>query len=101
MKVVINRCFGGFSLSKYALLWLEAKGFTETCYSIERHHPLLVECVETLGKDADGTHASLMVVEVKDKYQIEDNDGFENIITPELLMERIQNDHWISSNNFV
>ena len=59
---------------------------------IERHDPLLVRCVEHLGKDADGMHAKLVIREVHDKYRIEiDRYGIEKVITPE---DEI---YWVSS----
>lgn len=44
-----------------------------------RSDPDLIECVETLGDDADGRHASLKIVEVPDgvEWQIEEYDGAE------------------------
>lgn len=131
MKIVINRCFGGFGLSDKAYEWLIAKGvpvrayvpqergpdgrylpqpanngnvifdrdldvggdpfnesmrmlagrYWETFIEGQRTWPLLVECVETLGAEANGKHAALAVVEVPDgvEYQIDDYDGVESI----------------------
>lgn len=76
-KVVINRSFGGFFLSDEAFNWLKERGVD--CYWIERDNPLLVECVETLGEKANGTHAKLKVVEIPSdiQWQIEECDGVE------------------------
>lgn len=84
MKVVINRCFGGFSLSKkaYEFLGLEWDGYGYAYNSIDlRTDRELVECVETLGKEASGTFAQLKVIDIPDgvNYQIKENDGRERI----------------------
>lgn len=84
MKVVINRCFGGFSLSKkaYEFLGLEwnGHGYKYRDYDL-RTDPRLVECVETLGEEADGSLARLKVVEIPDdvEWEICDYDGVETI----------------------
>lgn len=132
MKVVINTCYGGFSLSPQALLWLLEREYNDPNFkvpvekyycrsdavylqndlkewevylsssmkvapvgtkvftpdnkfvlrgSIERENPLLVECVETLNKKADGKYAKLKVVEIPDgiEYTIEEYDGNEHV----------------------
>ena len=84
MKVVINSCFGGFSLSKkaYEFLGLEWDGYGYAYNSIDlRTARELVECVETLGKEASGTFAQLKVIDIPDdaNYQIKENDGRERI----------------------
>ena len=103
MKVVINRCYGGFSLSDEAIeLYLNKKGWKFTkekgeyfslCgydyiiegqehwydRDIERHDPILVQVVEELGKDASGRCADLRVVDIPDdvEWEIEEYDGNE------------------------
>ena len=111
MKIVINKCYGGFSLSDKAIeLYFEKKGkrvwtvdekyhtayYTVdpadyptglpdnhywSCYDIDRTDPVLVDVVETLGVEADGSHASLAVVEIPDgiSYEINEYDGIEHI----------------------
>lgn len=82
MKVVINRCYGGFSLSKeaYEFLGLEwdTYGYAEE-YMSNRTDPKLVECVEKLGVLASGNFAKLKVVEIPDdvEWGITDCDGLE------------------------
>lgn len=82
MKVVINKCYGGFGLSKeaYEFLGLEWDGFGHA-YDIERSDPKLVECVETLGNKANGYCAELKVVEIPDDvtWEINEYDGVETI----------------------
>ena len=105
MKIVINRCFGGFGLSDEAVrLYAKLAGialveaqskycgtefYTDTVsdetyfsyYDIARDDGFLIETVETLGKAADGGHAKLSVVEIPDDvdWQIEEYDGSEHI----------------------
>jgi hypothetical protein len=82
MKVVINRCFGGFELSKQAYKFL---GLTWDGYGFEfddkRTDPNLIECVKTLGDKASGYNAELKVVEIPDdiEWEINDYDGMEII----------------------
>ena len=95
MKVVINRCHGGFDLSDEAVEWLiNEKGWTLTEYTDEgepinpeadfiatggyffvqwrskekelRTNLDLIKCIETLGEKVNGPPADLKVVEVPD-----------------------------------
>ena len=85
MKVVINRCFGGFGLSDEAMQLYAAKkgikleGFYD--WEISRNDPVLVEVVEHLGESANGWAADLKVVEIPDgvDWYVEDYDGVEHI----------------------
>ena len=63
MKVVINRCYGGFGLSEKAMKFL---GVGSEWPDIARNDPKLVECVEKLGEEANDTYAELKVVEIPD-----------------------------------
>lgn len=80
MKVVINRCFGGFSLSEkaYEYLGIPWDGYGYE-YTEDRANPKLVECVEKLGEDANGDFAELKVVDIPDdiEWTIEEYDGIE------------------------
>ena len=81
MKVVINRCYGGFSLSKaaYNYLGLEWDGFG-FAYRYDRTNPKLIECLETIGCEvASGGLADLKIVEIPDdvKWELEEYDGIE------------------------
>lgn len=46
---------------------------------VARDDPVLIQVIEELGKDADGRHASLKIVEIPDdvEWQIEEYDGSE------------------------
>ncbi len=82
MKIVINKCFGGYGLSKEAY---EYMGLDWDDYGYEfdddRTNPKLVECVEALGEKASGDFASLTVVEIPDDVEwfIDEYDGIESI----------------------
>ena len=104
MKIVINKCYGGFGLSEEAvLLYAKKKGlnlivqrnkglkinhyylnekkdgnyFSEG--KIERNDPILIEVLNELGVKANGTYSELKIVEIPDdmKWEIEEYDGKE------------------------
>lgn len=77
MKIVINRCFGGFGLSSEALKRLGRK----YDHDIPRNDPDLVACVEEIGSAADGGFAELSVVEIPDDvdFGIYEYDGLEHV----------------------
>lgn len=82
MKVVINGCYGWYSLSDEALAYLGIPGGSRYAYDDDRTNPKLVECVEKLGEAAShGLGSSLYVVEVPDdvKWIITDYDGVEQV----------------------
>jgi len=102
MKVVINTCFGGFSISRKAAEHMAAAGskraqkelskskpdrFSGYGYvngmdgGYDRIDPLLVGAVEALGSSASGSCSQLSVVEIPDgtDYTIEEYDGAEHI----------------------
>ena len=73
MKLVINKCYGGFSLSPVAvkkLAELEGKEHAISNREYERHDPTLVQVVEELeagaGMGASGSFAQLEIVEIPD-----------------------------------
>lgn len=97
-KVVYNDEYCPFVISKEAIVWMKARGYSGkfndrdgTCI-IPRHHPLLVECVETLGEKAGaaitGKYCPVrdlrsipLVAEVPgDRYFVIDHDGKETVI---------------------
>lgn len=105
-SVVINACFGGFSLSETAVRRLREvtgqphwdssvlpseaweDGTIETAPYFGHHYrglrsdPMLVMVVKELGKAANGRCAQLEVREVEGKYRITEYDGLEAIEQP-------------------
>lgn len=94
-KVVINNSYGGYGLSRKAIDWLYNNynlDFPEDSDPLPRHDSRLVECVETLGDEASGEFAKLVVRTINsDKYRICEYDGGEWVETPESI-------DWISVN---
>ena len=105
MKIVINTCYGGFSLSTEAILYMRSLGCQaaervtlkgerysdtdELCdydwdshsIDLERNDPCLVHTVEHLGKKANGDFARLKVVEIPNgvAWDIHEYDGLEHV----------------------
>ena len=100
MKVLINRCYGGYGISDEAIeLWLEKKYLSYdkefyshgsdyrilgesrvNSYSIDRADPFLIEVFEELGSNrTSSTFADLELVELPDgcEYSIGEYDGKE------------------------
>lgn len=80
MKVVVNRCYGGFSLSRAAM---EALGVESPYEEISRINPNLIAFVEKDALSGSGRHAKLQIVEIPDEatdWEISEYDGFETII---------------------
>ena len=94
MKIVINKCYGGFSLSPEAIsLYKKRKNITDPDWwvrDIERDCPILVEIVQELQSRADGDFAKLKIVEIPDdvklkiveipddvEWSLEEHDGIE------------------------
>jgi hypothetical protein len=108
-KIVVNACYGGFSLSHAAIMRygelaginLQAiKGsivgpeYYSYCvdgiidddhmwyyHDLERSDPYLVQVVEELGKSAAGAFATLRIADVPDdvEWYIDDYDGIETV----------------------
>lgn len=82
MKIVINRCFGGYGLSEaaYAELGIpwDKYGYA---FEDDRTNPKLVAAVEKLGAKASGSMAKLAVVEVPDgvQWEMDEYDGIESV----------------------
>ena len=82
MKIVINKCFGGFSVSEEVYKEMgfdwDKHGYR---FSDDRTNPDLVKAVEKLGRTANGRLADLKVVEIPDgvEYTIQEYDGIEHI----------------------
>lgn len=110
-KVAYNGCYGGFGLSKEAVLlarelsgdpqWagIKIKGDkfgsqpdapvwnhenpTSPDSGFPRHDPVLIKVIEELGKRADGGSAFLCIEEIEgNKYRIDEYDGNETVVVP-------------------
>lgn len=105
MKIVINVCYGGFSLSREAFLKLRTMGnsvalsepdfgemwndkygqrkgnYESFCNGIARNCTQLVKVVEELGEKSWGGFARLKIVEIPDgvNWEINQYDGMESI----------------------
>lgn len=97
-EFIVNKCHGGFGLSKAAvdrLLELgykppqkvedavKAYGEHQRDYwiasNIDRSDPLLVQVVRELQEKASADYASLSIVEFTTHYSVEGRDGYERI----------------------
>lgn len=87
-EIVVNRCFGGFSLSKKAAEWLGLKWDGYGCYEYyrssdngrnHRDDAKLIACLKALKKEANGRFAALKIIKIPDgiDWYIDDYDGFE------------------------
>jgi hypothetical protein len=82
MKIVINRCYGGYSLSRRAYKELGRKWDGDgSAYMSCRTNQKLVAAVEKLGDAASGVLAKLEVVEIPDgvDWELENYDGIETV----------------------
>jgi hypothetical protein len=87
-KVAFNGCYGGFSLSDKAVDRLKELGVKyDRHYEYEdmpRHHPLLIQVIEELGKEASGDYSNLCISTIDSPlYRIDEYDGSESVMTPE------------------
>ena len=94
MKIVVNKCFGGFSLTEdvykelgiewdeYGYLRNEDLGISSDNYMAYRSDPNLINAIEKIGESNSGGWASeLEIVDIPDgiEYTIDDYDGFETV----------------------
>jgi len=80
MELVINRCFGGFSLSETAYRVL---GKNSPYEYIDRDDHDLIKVVREMGAGSYGRNARLEVVEVPFEatdWQIQEYDGYEYVV---------------------
>ena len=78
-KIVINRCYGGFCVSKKAYEYCNKK-WDGYGFDISRTNKKLIEFIEKYGSDrASGDVAKLKIVEIPKgvEWEIEDYDGIE------------------------
>jgi hypothetical protein len=85
-QIVINRRYGGFSLSEEAVaMYHKLNGSDKNIFSrdIPRDDPLLIQVIQTLGEQASsGSFAKLRIVQIPDDipadgWTIQDYDGIE------------------------
>ena len=79
MKLVINKCYGGFGLSKDALATLGVKYEND----VERSDARLIKMVEANAKAVGKSYSKLKVVKIPDSatdYYIDEYDGLESVI---------------------
>ena len=83
MKVVINSCYGGFSLSEKALARYNelANKNVQYYFDIERNDPFLVQVVEELGAEANDIYSLLKIINIPDDiaWYIHEYDGLESV----------------------
>lgn len=103
MKIVVNKCFGGFAVSRACAEFMASLGCErakkELEKSIEEKHyygfgyvegmdggydrtsEYLIKAVEALGKEASGDCSNLKVIEIPDDvdYEIDEYDGIESV----------------------
>lgn len=94
MKVAINKCWGGFSLSEevykelgikwdtYGFLSNEDLGIKSENYNSYRSNKKLIKAIEKIGADkSSGNLSRIVIVEIPNgiKFTIEDYDGMESI----------------------
>lgn len=82
MKVVLNKCYGGFGLSDIAC---EMLGCDRYDYNDDelRTSKELISIVESLGEKVNTKYSELTVIEIADSYTdmcINDYDGYETLI---------------------
>ncbi len=89
-KIVINKCYGGFSLSsdvkalyKKITSKVPRDGSWDADTDIGRDDPVLIQVIESVGvENAGGMHSSLRIVEIpddvpEDGWIIQEYDGIE------------------------
>lgn len=94
MKIVVNKCYGGFSVSKrvydklgikwngYGYLTNEDFGISNENYDAYRADPRVIKIIEEIGeKEASGHLAELQIIDIPDgiEWEIDDYDGKERI----------------------
>lgn len=82
MKIVLNKCYGGFSLSEFACEKLGCYPYDYDVLSA-RANKKLIDLMETYGSEkCSGKHAAIVIVEIPDEttdWEIGDYDGIETV----------------------
>ena len=92
-KVAINKCYGGFSISKECAQWIENKygldlskeyDYGAYYFDEKRHAKELIDAIETLGSEICSGDCAKIVLEYCNSglYDIEEYDGYETLIEP-------------------
>lgn len=79
MEIVLNKCYGGFSISEAARKFLDL----ENCYDVSRLDKTFINLVKADSHRASGFFAQLKVVSIPDEatdWEIFDYDGIETLI---------------------
>ncbi len=94
MKIAINKCWGGFGLTRavykelgikwdgYGYLENEDLGIEDDNYNAYRSDPRLIKAIEKVGEvDASASLASVVIVEIPDgvDFEIDEYDGQEHV----------------------
>ena len=77
MKMVLNKCFGGFGIADEYLPELGVER-----WPIQRDNPKLIELVEKVGEKVGDEYSELCVVEIPDEatdWEMNEYDGIETI----------------------
>lgn len=102
-KIAYNACYGGFSLSEAAIVryleikeiesvekvnrwggtYREVNGEYFSDRDIARNDPALIQVIEEMGPDANGSCANLRIAELDagTLYRIDEYDGNESVVT--------------------
>lgn len=79
MKIVVNKCYGGFGLSDWAIEQLGVKSY----YDIDRTDSRLIELVKNFPAKVGNAFSALGVVTIPDEstdWEISNYDGLETVI---------------------
>lgn len=89
MKIAVNKCHGGFGVSRAVMLDLGSAHLDNDVFGIVsrnkyawRAHPKLIEAIEKVGVDAaSDLYAQIEIVQIPDgvEWEICAYDGFENV----------------------
>jgi len=83
MKIVINRCYGGFGLSNIAIKMLKniKNDNNFDVRGVDRTDKDLIDIVEKLGEKANAQFSKLSIVEIPDgiEYEITNYHGIETV----------------------
>lgn len=92
MKIVLNKCYGGFGVSNEACQYMADRGHQGAInhlqqyedewielIDVKRDDPLLVEAVQTLGENASASFAKLVIVDFDVNQLISEYDGMESL----------------------